>query len=541
VPATYSGTGSTSTAGVWTAIVTVDGSDVSSRVVGEIRIDAEESSARTAEFTIRPAAGTSFAVANWVGKSVTIDIADNASGSPANVQRLFTGLIDTPTLNLVHSTIAILCTDDLQGKIDAMSNSAIDAAIPSSYYSNVIFNSAETGWRRAQDRLSTLASALDLDPSGSLRLTAWAAKVTPDLSFTNAHILDESPGLALASRTALINSIEIDFGYRFPRVKAEGYPITYSYVTSSTIAAHVAAGNWFLLRSSVEAAIKAAGGTIQSISYDALPNTTIGTFTPGPYDSLSCMGFTAVVSFDYAQQIEEQYTITVSAPNSIAAVGTLPDKLQGALEGVYPQVVAAENSMTLYRNDVSGIPPMDLATPTSGYTTAADVTLTADTNRTAAQNAMQTLIQVAKTRIAGSHRHNYVTASVPLNPSLDLPLTVDINVPGLHAVGKVRTVAHVLSPETGQAVTQFSLAISSVAGVGVTHSDTPNTAPAGTSPGSTELTGSPTAVFSYGPSDDHTITVTFPGVASAERNKANIALSSSYNAGLPENILTITL
>ena len=76
------------------------------------------------------------------------------------------------------------------------------------------------------------------------------------------------------------------------------------------------------------------------------------------------MGFTAVVSFDYAQQIEEQYTITVSAPNSIAAVGTLPDKLQGALEGVYPQVVAAENSMTLYRNDVSGIPPMDLATPT---------------------------------------------------------------------------------------------------------------------------------------------------------------------------------
>ena len=61
-----------------------------------------------------------------------------------------------------------------------MSNSAIDAAIPSSYYSNAIFNAAETGWRRAQDRrLSTLASALDLDPSGSLRLTAWAAKVTP--------------------------------------------------------------------------------------------------------------------------------------------------------------------------------------------------------------------------------------------------------------------------------------------------------------------------------------------------------------------------
>ena len=27
----------------------------------------------------------------------------------------------------------------------------------------------------------------------SLRLTAWAAKVTPDLSFTNAHILTSRP------------------------------------------------------------------------------------------------------------------------------------------------------------------------------------------------------------------------------------------------------------------------------------------------------------------------------------------------------------
>ena len=167
------------------------------------------------------------------------------------------------------------------------------------------------------------------------------------------------------------------------------------------------------------------------------------------------------------------------------------------------------------------------------------MTLTADTNRTAAQNAMQTLIQVVKTRIAGSHRHNYVTASVPLNPSLDLPLTVDINVPGLHAVGKGAHRRMSCRRKPGR----LSLILAgyfSVAGVGVTHSDTPNTAPAGTSPGSTEFTGSPTAVFSYGPSDDHTITVTFP----AWRRRAkqgDIPLSSSYSAGLPEDILTITL
>ena len=161
------------------------------------------------------------------------------------------------------------------------------------------------------------------------------------------------------------------------------------------------------------------------------------------------------LSVSTTQQIEEQYTITVSAPNSIAAVGTLPDKMQGRLKGVYPQVVAAENSMTLYRNDVSGIPRW-IWRPRPGLHDGGRRDADDRHQSAAAQNAMQTLIQVAKTRIAGSHRHNYVTASVPLNPSLDLPLTVDINVPGLHAVGKVRTVAHVLSPETGQAVTNFA-------------------------------------------------------------------------------------
>ena len=224
VPATYSGTGSTSTAGVWTAIVTVDGSDVSSRVVGEIRIDAEE--VVRADGRIYHSPGRRNLICRGeLGREIGNDRhrrqCQRVAGQRA---KAFHGTYRHADAQPRTGQLAILCTDDLQGKIDAMSNSAIDAAIPSSYYSNVIFNSAETGWRRAQDRLSTLASALDLDPSGSLRLTAWAAKVTPDLSFTNAHILDESPGLALASRTALINSIEIDFGYRFPRVRPRAIP-----------------------------------------------------------------------------------------------------------------------------------------------------------------------------------------------------------------------------------------------------------------------------------------------------------------------------
>ena len=60
---TYAATsGAAGSAGVWTAIVTIDGVDRSSIVVGEIRIEADESAARIAEMTVRPPAASTFTV-----------------------------------------------------------------------------------------------------------------------------------------------------------------------------------------------------------------------------------------------------------------------------------------------------------------------------------------------------------------------------------------------------------------------------------------------------------------------------------------------
>jgi len=542
VSETYPGTtGTGGRAAVWTAIVILNSVDVTSQVVGEIRIDAEEDSARIADLTLRPPTSTAFAVASWVGKTITIDVADNATGTPASVQRLFAGVVDTPTLDLVRKTIGLRCTDNLQNVVEGMSASAIDAAIPDGYHSPVIFDAAARGWSRAQDRLSTVPASLDLTTGLALRLTPWEAATTADLTFTVAHLIDESLSVALSSRSSFINQVDIDFGYRFPRVKAEGWPVSYSYVSEATIAAHAAATNWWLQRSAVESAIKSAGGTLESITYTALPNYVIGGWTPGPSDYLLCMGFSAIVSFDYAQEIEETHTITVSAPASITAVGVLKDRLSGALVGEYPPLATAEHAMLLYANDISGIPPQDTAIPSSGYTTAADVTLTPDTDRAAADAAMETLIAVAKTKIWASHRHNTVSAAVALNPALDLDKTLAISVPGLSAKGKCRSVTHRLSPDTGAAVSEFAIAICSVAGTGVTHAETPTTAPGGSSPASTALTGSAAVDFNYLAAEDHVLTITFPGVEAVERDLAAIDLSSAYSAPLVEDVLTITL
>jgi hypothetical protein len=544
VPATYTATsGAGAAAGIWTAIVVIDSVDVSAKVVGQIRVSAEEGAARIAELALRPAGGTSFTIPSWVGKSVTIDIADFSTGSPTSVSRLFAGLIDTPSLDLELATISLLCSDNLQNIVEGMSAAAIDSATPGGYSSPVVFDPAARGWSRLQDRLSTIPAAVELDTAGALRLTSWAPTGAPDISFTgDAHLLDGSLSVALSSRNQLVNQVDIDFGYRIPRVKAEGWPVSYSYVNAGNISDHAAALNWWLVRTTVVDAIKAAGGTVESISYTPLPSSPIGGWIPNPdADYLLCMGFDAVVSFDYAQMIDEAHAITVSAPNSIATVGTLRDRLSGALEGVYPPVPTAEQSMLLYANAISGIPPMDSATPSSGNTTAADVTLTADTDRTAANAAMQALIQIAKVRIWGSHRRNAVSARVPLNPSIDLDKTIELTATGLHAIGKCRSVTHNMTPDTGEAISEFSIAICSVAGVGVAHAETPTTAPAGSSPATTALSGSATVDFNFLAAEDHKLTITFPGVEAVERNKATVTLASSYSATLTEDVLTITL
>ena len=542
MPVTYSGTsGSGSSAGIWRAIVTINGVDRSAQVIGEIRVDADEGSARIADLTIRPADNAAFSIAAWVGKPVVIQIADYASGSAAAISTLFTGLIDTPALDLATRAISLRCTDNLQNIIEAMSVAAIDAAIVGGRDSPAIFDTAARGWSHAQDRLSTVPQSLDLSPAGVLRATDWAPKATPDLAFTTAHIGDGSVSVSLASRAQLVNQVDIDFGYRFPRVKAEGHYVAYSYVSETNLAQYVIDGNWFLQRSAVESAIKSAGATIMSITYTALPNYVVGPWVPGPYDAELCMGFAATVSFDYAQTIEEQFAITVSTPNSITAVGSLKDRLSGALEGDYTEIPAVETAMLLFANSISGIPPLNVATPSAGFTTASDVTLTADSGRAAANAAMEALIAIAKVRIWSAHRNNAISASVPLNPGIDLTQTIRVTAPTVDAQGKCRSLTHRMSTETGVAVTDFSMAICSIAGTGITHPETATAAPAGSTPAPVAIGDLPTVVFNGAAAGDHTITVTFPEVLAAERNLKVVPIAASYSATITEDLLTITL
>ena len=530
-------------AAVWTAVVTLAGVDVSEQVVSEIRIDADEGAARVAEFSLKPPSGAVISLAGWTGQHVTIDVADRRTGSPRYPMRLFSGVIDTPSINLAARTIDLRCTDDLQGRCQAMSRSAL-AALIGGYESPAVFDAAAIGWAFAQDRLSTVPASLDISPEGQLRLTPWAPKASADLVLDASLIGDGSITPQIADRAGLVNEVLVEFGYRFPRVKAECHAVGFDAVTMLNFAQYILDEHWFLQRAQCVSAIESAGGTVEAITYTPLPTSIIpvgtGYFTPSAADLELCMGFTATVSFDYAQTTEEQHQIRVRNQRSIDAVGLRSETMSGALEGEYPDLTAVESGIKLYKMDVAPTPPIDVAPVVMGETTSVDATLTPETDRAAANAAMEALIAVAKTRIWASHRGSSVSCTVPLMPAIDLDKTIEINADGVHARGKCSRVTHRMDAETGEATTDFTIALCSLAGWGITHDQDPTTAPAGTTATSTPLAESVTVVFNSGPTEDHVLTVTFPEVAAEERDDAAIVLPSTVAAPIVEDLFTLT-
>ncbi len=99
---------------------------------------------------------------------------------------------------------------------------------------------------------------------------------------------------------------------------------------------------------------------------------------------------------------------------SITAIGTVRETMSGALQGEYGDPVAAETSVLLYKNKISSIPPRNLAAIVVGLTNSANVTLTPETNRAAAEAAMEVLIDVAKTRIFSAARRNGIWKASPI-------------------------------------------------------------------------------------------------------------------------------
>jgi hypothetical protein len=431
----------------WTARCLIDGIDVSARLRGQASVTAEEGAARIASVTLLPASGPVVPL-DYVGKTIHIDYVLLIDGVPVP-RRLFTGRIDTPSYNPATALLHLDCTDDLQNRVAALDRSVIDALV-GGRFAEAVQGEMDDAWDYVKARLETVAASLDSSASGGLRVTEWeGADVWA--TWGKSDLLYEHATLALPQRSTLVNKVHIEFDYRYPRLRqrytSSGWsgtnidmaPVGWAYPTQQDILGAAGGSGWMVTK---------------AVFYPApaaVPHSSGGFIRP-PEGSIDM----AILHLAqrHSQTVTEKYGILVTADESVAANGDLAYTLRGALESEFDGG-AWEAAL-----DVEPLMP-----------DGGDMDYAPDAPRADAEYAIQTLLDMARVKIFGSHRSARVGNAVLCNPDLDVDKRVAIATGDVEAVGKVARVIHTLDFQAGSAVSAFDLAIFGAGGAGILTPD----------------------------------------------------------------------
>lgn len=478
-------------------VVTLKGVDVSARLTGRIRVEAEEGGARIAEITLEPAAGA-IALSDWVGAAVTIDYAILDGAGAVSVQtRIFTGVVDVPAYDPLAKLTTFHCTDDLQGQLVRADRASIDTAV-GGYYSSVIFDSEADNWTYTQDRLSTIPYAYDLEADGTARLTAWAAKATADITFTEGQIFDETLRVQLAERRDLHNVVNIGMQYRFPRLIERQVQCSWRY--EGGFCAYLANGSALPTDSMVETAVSGAGWLlVASPGYLRLPVSqfvncsggVIGWVISESVRAQLAIGASFTLAKRWTQTITESYTVEVIAPESVAQLGELPKNETASLEASATDAAGAWESGNSYTDAPAG------GLADANGDTYWDQTSGTDDGRSVSDAALETLIARARTGILDAHRGNIVTFAVRLHPGIERHQTLRVEHTNLTAQGKVHQIVHEMDLDTGADTTTVSLAVSKTQALGLSSDPVAAPAPPAATPTATRTSSDRVELGTY--------------------------------------------
>ena len=432
----------------WTVRCIIDGVDVSARIKGVATVEAAEGGARIASVTLRPVSGAVNPL-DYVGREITLDFVRRISGTEVPL-RVFTGRIDTPEYDLADAVLRLSCVDDLQNRVAALTREQIDL-LCGGKYSAAVQGEILDNWDYAQARLSTVAASLDADANGALRVTPWDWL---DLfaTYGGGDILYRTSILRLPQRSSMVNSVEIAYTYRYPRLRQRYAVVGFS---ATRIDMH-RQGYTYPTQQEIEAACSGSGWVqTRGIFYPAptlIPHPTGGSVRPraGAIDM-------AIIHLTqrHGQSVSETYTIDVSAPESVEQNGRLPATLTGAGQ--------SEFDYQVWEDDLGMAPLL----PSGG-----EIDHAPDFTRADSDYAIETLLDQARVKILASHRGADVSNAVPCDPRIDLDKRIRILDDDMDAAGKVRRVVHVMDMETGSATTEFSIAIFGAGGAGLITPDT---------------------------------------------------------------------
>lgn len=328
---------------LWSVKVTLNGVDVSSRLTDTVTVDAEESSAAVAVFSLRANSGFIDPYA-WSRKPVTIEyVAKDTEGVVTHRVLLFKGLVDTPIYDTMTRTTQFNCTDNLQNAVSKLSKSAIDALTPLAKWSRFVFDENAIGWDYLQQRLSTYHYSVGLDTNGRLQVRDWQSGAIK-YEFNNSTIIDGSLSLTIANARDLVNSVTVSLSASTELYRESVLSLKWTeeaWFTNSYL-------NWFPCSVQMICdAVANAGASFVNVPYFNMTPQSQWRHGPGsalygflnPGTELNCIEFSAVVSKRWKQSVSNVSRVVVQSLDSIREVGTLPEAVEGSVASQYNSTI----------------------------------------------------------------------------------------------------------------------------------------------------------------------------------------------------------
>lgn len=503
----------------WSAIVTLEvkagdrageSGDISTNLTGELSVEAEESAARIATFTREPRplgpcpteTDPEFLDLNkHIGRTVTIDyVLQDTDGTILSTTRIFTGYVDEVIYDPNTRLSQYTCTDGRQHLLENLDRASIDAMMPGSYYSDFVFDPEGNNLEYAEDRLSTVPYALDLDNQGTWQFTRWAAGASATYNFNSTNVIYESLSIELERFKDIVTEVEIDVGYNFRRLRERISAFSWSYPGS--FCNYLDGGHTIPRKQMVVDAANGGGWRLISVTFGNLPISGAYTCSSGyrvwvntgnGNGPLFCLDASGTLAKRFTSGVREGYTIRILAPDSATQYGTVTENMslnvsaefkeEGWTSGAEARIDTAlidrnpRNATTnqTVENDEFGYDYSLFGASEKYYDCVGDEITSGEGRREDFDNAIETIIAQGKTTLRGAHRQNNVSWQSLLMPDLQLYHTLEVDTCPVHARGKVRMFTHSMNLNTGEAVTDVTIAVSKTLGGAV--SETPTAPP----------------------------------------------------------------
>lgn len=387
----------------WSVGATLDGVDITAKLTGPIKVSGGRNKAKTASFNFIPGAGV-VDVNDWIGKPVVITYTRGAQ------KVLFTGNVETPTIQPEEKQVSFFCTDGRKDYIDGLTRAQIDTAV-GGWWSEYVFSNEADNVTYLNDRLSTRSMGYSLNPSAAGVLYSFDAAVTPHFTFTDDHIHEGTVKHKLADRSRIINQTVVNFDFRYQRLRHRERSYYWwvgisfnSYITSESFEVPT--------KTMIEEAGKGTSWAYNPESFTTIPLS--GTYAGIPFANLFpdfVLETNFVLAKRFSQVVTEKYAVTIDAPQSQAEVGTVSNSVSYALTAEF-DVSDWEDFGETYE-----------AAP-GGYSTSLNSDKFEDQTgrhidgRTAFDNAIKTGVSKAMEAQRETHRQNRVVFSVDCQPEI---------------------------------------------------------------------------------------------------------------------------